>query len=171
MSAATSKRVIRTGLAAAALVAALGGAGLSPARADPEPQVLPDTFTRGACYSVAYREGRMIAWGRWEQKYPLAKMRDAGFAEGTPSWVMQMVNAWVEDAYVWKVTDDQVLLWAKELGDTSHLPAAEKLTVHETIAIWMRRLARDCDAHADGQQTRAAGPVVAREEAQRIPAP
>ncbi len=41
--------------------------------------------------------------------------------------------------------------WAAELGSVDDLPSAEGLSVHETIAIWMRRIARRCgerDAHA-----------------------
>lgn len=172
MFAATSKRRFPAALAVAASVSlAASLAASSSAYADPEPEALPDAFTRPACYGVAYREGRMIAWARWEQKYSLAKMRQVGFAEGTPAWAMQLVNAWVEDAYVWKATDEQIARWAKELGDTSFLPRADKLSVHETIAIWMRRLAMDCDAHADGQQTRAGQAVVAQDESLRVPAP
>lgn len=169
MFAATSKRRNRAAVAAAAV---LSLAALSPsAYADPEPEALPGAFTRPACYGVAYREGRMIAWARWEQKYPLAKLRQVGFAEGTPAWAMELVNGWVEDAYVWKATDDQIRRWAQELGDTSFLPSPDKLSVHETIAIWMRRLAMDCDAHADGQQTKAAHAIVAQDESLRMPAP
>lgn len=172
MFAATHKRWKPAPCAAAiALSIAALGAATPSAYADPEPVALPSEFTRPACYGVAYREGRMIAWARWEQQYSLAKARQVGFAEGTPVWAMQLVNAWVEDAYVWKVTDEQILRWAQELGDISSLPRADKLSVHETIAIWMRHLAMDCDAHADGQRTQAAPAVVARDESLRIPAP
>lgn len=172
MFAATSKRWNCAGIAAAAVLGLAALGALSPsAYADPGPEPLPNGFTRPACYGVAYREGRMIAWARWEQKYSLARMREVDFAEGTPAWAMQLVNAWVEDAYTWKATDEQIRRWAQELGDTSFLPRADTLSVHETIAIWMRHLARDCDAHADGQQTMAPAAVVAQDESLRTPAP
>lgn len=172
MFAATSKRRSRAARSAAIVLSFVALGAVSPsANADPEPAALPGEFTRPACYGVAYREGRMIAWARWEQKYSLAKLRQIGFAEGTPAWAMELVNAWVEDAYVWKATDEQIQRWAQELGDASFLPKADKLSVHETIAIWMRRLALDCDAHASGQQARAAQSVIAQEASMRIPAP
>lgn len=172
MFVATSKRRSRAALSAAMMLSFVAlGAASSSANADPEPAALPGQFTRPACYGVAYREGRMIAWARWEQKYPLAKMRQIGVAEGTPAWAMELVNTWVEDAYVWKATDEQIKRWAQELGDTSFLPRADKLSVHETIAIWMRRLATDCDAHADGRQAEAAPAVIAQDASLRIPAP
>jgi hypothetical protein len=101
-------------------------------------------FSRAACYSLVQREGRMIAWGRWEQGYSLEKMSGGTFDAGTPEWAVRMVRHWIADAYSWQATDEQVRQWAEELGNTANLPAANRLTRDETIAIWLRRIAREC---------------------------
>lgn len=111
----------------------------------------PEAFDRLACYRMVQHEGRMIAWARWEQRFSEEKTRTGRFAQGTPLWMMEVIDDWIADAYAWRVTNEQVLHWARELGNTDGLPPAEQLSVPETIAIWMRRIARDCDrrqAHA-----------------------
>jgi hypothetical protein len=117
-----------------------------PAAADPghDSAPTPDHFDRLACYQLVRKEGRMNAWARWEQGYSLEKARAGQFAQGTPVWVVDLVRAWIADAYSWQVTDEQVHQWAAELGNTSDLPSANGLSRHETIAIWMRRIARQC---------------------------
>jgi hypothetical protein len=116
-----------------------------PAFADPEgPIVLPETFNRVACYQMVQQEGRMIAWARWEQGYSQDKMQSAPFAPETPTWMVKMVQRWISDAYNWEVTDEQVYQWAAELGNTDDLPTASRLSPHQTIAIWMRRIAKQC---------------------------
>jgi hypothetical protein len=117
-----------------------------PAAADPghgSPPA-PEAFDLMACYELVRNEGRMIAWARWELGYSLEKTRAGQFAEGTPVWVVDLVKAWIADAYSWQVTDEQVHQWAAELGNTADLPSASGLSRHETIAIWMRRIARQC---------------------------
>ncbi|MCW5620043.1 MAG: hypothetical protein KIS79_02920 [Burkholderiales bacterium] len=113
-----------------------------PAR---DPGRMPEAFNRLACYRMVQHEGRMIAWARWEERLSEEKTRTGGFALGTPPWVMNVIDEWIADAYAWRVTNEQVLHWAQELGNTDALPQAEELSVPEIIAIWMRRIARDCD--------------------------
>jgi hypothetical protein len=60
--------------------------------------------------------------------------------------MIDLVQGWIADAYEWRATDEQVLQWARELGNAEDLPHADRLTVSETIAIWMRRIARQCAA-------------------------
>jgi hypothetical protein len=57
-----------------------------------------------------------------------------------------LVQEWITDAYQWQATDDQILQWASELGNVQDLPHADRLNVHETTAIWLRRIARQCQA-------------------------
>jgi hypothetical protein len=57
-----------------------------------------------------------------------------------------MVKTWIADAYSWQVTDEQIYEWAKELGNTDDLPSATGLNRHIQIAIWMRRIVRQCEA-------------------------
>jgi hypothetical protein len=119
---------------------------LAPAAfADPEgPRDTPAQFTRMACYDLVQHEGRMIAWGRWEQGFSQERMRSAPFAPDTPQWMVSMVQRWIADAYSWQVTDEQIYQWAEELGNTANLPSANRLSPHVTIAIWMRRIAKQC---------------------------
>ncbi len=122
-----------------------------PAAADPRnPYQLPDRFDRVVCYWVAQQVGRTIAWARWEQDYPEAKTRAAGLGQGTPPWVSEVVNDWIADAYAWQATDDQVRTWAEELGDVTEVPPADRLSRFQTIAVWMRRIGRDCDTRGSG---------------------
>lgn len=106
----------------------------------------PANFSSIACYQLVQDVGRMIAWARWEEGFSLEKTRSAPFREGTPVWIVDMVNGWITDAYQWQPTDEQVLQWATELGDARNLPHAAQLDVHQTIAIWMRRIGRQCSA-------------------------
>ncbi len=133
---------------AACAVALLASA---PASADPRnPYQLPEKFDRVVCYWVAQQLGRTIAWARWEQDYTEAKTRAAGLGQGTPTWVTDVIGDWIGDAYAWRPTDEQVRTWAEELGDVGDVPRASDLTRYQTIAVWMRRIGRDCDARETG---------------------
>jgi hypothetical protein len=103
-------------------------------------------FTPAVCYALVQDAGRMIAWARWEQGFSLEKTRSAPFPEHTPSWMIDLVQDWITDAYQWQATDEQILQWASELGNVQNLPRANQLNSHETIAIWMRHIARQCGA-------------------------
>lgn len=118
------------------------------ARADPArgDQRLPASFDRPACYWVAQSAGRGIARARWELHQPEAKIRSAPLPQHTPDWIVAVVGDWITDAYRWTPTDADVRAWAEELGNAADVPPAAQLTVSETIAIWMRRIGRDCDA-------------------------
>ena len=120
------------------------------AQADParDPRGMPNQFSTAACYELVQDAGRMIAWARWERRFPLEKARSGGFRDDTPAWAIDLVGGWIADAYQWQVTDEQVFEWAAELGSVENLPHADRLTVHETIAIWMRRIARQCNGHS-----------------------
>jgi hypothetical protein len=120
---------------------------LAPAKADPMPNHT-GALTRGTCYELVQDAGRMIAWARWEQGFSLEKTRSAQFPPDTPPWMLSLVQDWITDAYQWQVTDEQVLQWAAELGNTDDLPPATQLSRHETIAIWIRRIARQCSARS-----------------------
>ncbi len=134
--------------AAGAIAAMLA---FAPAAADPRnPYQLPEQFDRAVCYWVAQQVGRTIAWARWEQHYTEAKTRAVGFGQGTPAWVTEVVGDWITDAYAWQPTDEQVRVWAEELGDVAEVPHANQLTRDQTIAVWMRRIGRDCDAREAG---------------------
>jgi len=117
----------------------------------------PQTFNVVACYQLAQHEGRMLAWARWEKRFSLEKIRSAEFGKNTPTWVVDRLQTWITDAYIWQVTDAQVQQWAVELGNAQDLPRASGLTVHQTIAIWMRRINRQCDS----QQEQASAPEAA----------
>ena len=90
----------------------------------------------------------MIAWARWEQHFPLEKTRSAPFPPNTPPWMIELVQEWITDAYQWQATDEQILQWASELGNVENLPHPAQLSAHETIAIWMRHIARQCSARS-----------------------
>ena len=105
----------------------------------------PPDYTAAACYGLVQNTGRAIAWARWEKGLSLEKTRSASFRAGTPGWVIDLVNGWIDDAYQWRVTDQQIRQWGAELGSVDDLPSAEALSVHEKIAIWMRRIGRQCD--------------------------
>ena len=118
--------------------------------ADPErdPRGMPQQFSTVACYELVQDAGRMIAWARWERHFSLEKARSGGFRADTPGWAIDLVGSWITDAYQWQATDEQVFEWAAELGNVDNLPHADRLTVHETIAIWMRRIGRQCNSHS-----------------------
>jgi len=118
-----------------------------------EYQPPPAEFSTVACYGLVEAAGRSIAWARWEKHLSLEKTRSAPFRAHTPAWVIDLVQGWIDDAYQWRATEEQIRQWADELGSVEDLPNAEALNVHETIAIWMRRIGRQCnevDAHAGG---------------------
>lgn len=102
-------------------------------------------FSPVACYQLVQQAGRMIAWARWEEGFSLEKIRSGQFREGTPDWMIVLVQGWITDAYHWRATDEQVYQWAAELGNVDNLPGADQLSAHQTIAIWLRRIARQCD--------------------------
>jgi len=102
-------------------------------------------FSVAACYGLVQAAGRPIAWARWEKHLSLDKTRSAPFRANTPDWVIDLVKGWIDDAYQWRVTDAQIRQWAAELGSEEDLPSADALSVHQTIAIWMRRLGRQCE--------------------------
>jgi len=124
---------------------------LPQAQADPDrsSERTPAKFDLYACYQLVRHEGRMIAWARWEERFPLETARSAQFADGTPAWVVDLVGGWITDAYAWQPTEEQIWQWAAELGNTENLPDVQHLTKHETIAIWLRRIARQCSSHLD----------------------
>jgi hypothetical protein len=105
----------------------------------------PPDYSAAACYGLVQNAGRAIAWARWEKGLSLEKTRSAPFRANTPNWVIDLVKGWIDDAYQWRATDQQIRQWAAELGSVDDLPSAEALSVHEKIAIWMRRIGRQCD--------------------------
>jgi hypothetical protein len=105
----------------------------------------PPEFSSTACYGLVEAAGRSIAWARWEQHLSLNQTRSAPFRPDTPAWVIDLVNGWIDDAYQWRATDQQIRQWAAELGSVEDLPSANALSVPETIAIWMRRIGRHCN--------------------------
>jgi len=120
---------------------------LAPAKADPM-RSEAHALTPAVCYELVQDAGRMIAWARWEQGFSLEKTRSAPFPANTPPWMIALVQDWITDAYQWQATDEQILQWASELGNTDDLPHAAQLSRHETIAIWMRHIARQCNARS-----------------------
>jgi len=139
-------RPIRDAVLVWGLVLLLYAVLAGPVQADPleRSQALPYRFSTAACYQLVQDAGRMIAWARWEQGYTLEKTRAAQFPTETPPWMLELVQAWITDAYEWQATDDQILQWASELGSVHDLPRVSQLNRHETIAIWLRRIARGC---------------------------
>jgi hypothetical protein len=112
---------------------------------------VPPEFNAVACYQLVQDSARPIAWARWEKGFSLEKTRSAKFRADTPVWAINLVQEWIADAYQWRASDEQVRQWAAELGSVDDLPSADALSVHETIAIWIRRIARRCgerDVHA-----------------------
>jgi len=122
-----------------------------PATAHSQESPSPE-FNAAACYQLVQNAGRQIAWARWEQRLSVEKTQSAELHDGTPVWASRLVREWIADAYEWHASDEQIRQWASELGSVDHLPSAEQLSVHESIAIWMRRIGRQCGertAHAD----------------------
>lgn len=145
----------------------LGVAILAPrlAIADAELPALPDTYSQSVCRALVMDAGRMIAWARWERNLTLERVRSEPVREGTPGWVVQLVQSWMTDAYQWQPTNEQIHLWAAELGSTKFLPRVEQLTKHETIAIWMRRIARGCPEAQEAASAAVDAGVAGRSEA------
>lgn len=141
-------RPVRDAVLVWGLVLLLYAVLAGPAQADPMERspAMPYRFSTAACYQLVQDAGRMIAWARWEQGYSLEKTRAAQFPSETPPWMIELVQAWITDAYEWHATDDQILQWASELGSVHDLPRASQLNPHETIAIWLRRIARGCQS-------------------------
>jgi hypothetical protein len=102
-------------------------------------------FSPVACYQLVQDAGRMIAWARWEQGFSLEKTRSSEFRADTPDWMIALVQGWISDAYQWRATDEQIHQWAAELGNVDNLPRAEQLSADQSIAIWLRRIARQCN--------------------------
>jgi hypothetical protein len=78
----------------------------------------------------------------------MEKTRSAVLRDDTPSWAVDLENEWIGDAYEWRASTEQIQQWAAELGSVDDLPSAQQLSVHETIAIWMRRIGRECSQRA-----------------------
>jgi hypothetical protein len=133
-------------LALAALFALTFLAVLAPlarAASDESGMVAPPLFDTAACYQLVQDTGRMIAWARWELGAPENAVV-VRFDDGTPEWIVDLTERWVEDAYHWEITDDQVRQWASELGEYAESSRADQLTTPQTIAVWLRRIALQC---------------------------
>ena len=128
--------------AAAMLAMVLAPLQSGPARAQDR---LPPEFNPVTCHQLAEEAGRMIAWARWEGGYSLDKTLSGQFREDTPAWMVDLVEGWIVDAYQWQATDEQIEQSAAEVGYAGELPRAEQLNVGQTIALWMQRIARQCD--------------------------
>jgi len=102
-------------------------------------------FSAAACQQLVQDAGRPIAWARWEKGLSLEKTRSAKLRDSMPGWVGQLVQEWIADAYQWRANDEQIRQCAAQLGSVEDLPSAARLSVHETIGIWVRRIARQCD--------------------------
>jgi hypothetical protein len=93
------------------------------------------------CYARVNDTGRWIAFNRWEDNQPYVKLQ---FQGAIPQWVKDLFEEWNKDAYSWEPTEEEIYLWATELGNTENLPTVQQLTKHQKIAIWLRRIARGC---------------------------
>jgi hypothetical protein len=152
--------VLNAGIALALLLVAC--MAHSPAAFAHAYEPAPLEFSAGACYRLVQEAGRPIAWARWEKGLSLEKTRSTGLRDDKPAWVIDLVRGWISDAYRWRATDEQIRQWAAELGSVDNLPSVETLSVHETIAIWLRRIARLCDerdVHASASANLIGGDV------------
>ena len=140
-------RVRNTALVLGLLLCALMAHAPRPAAAHGQHSI-PLEFNAAACYGLVQDAGRHIAWARWEQGLPVEKTRSAVLRGDTPSWAVDLENDWIGDAYEWRASSEQIQQWAAELGSVDDLPSAQQLSVHETIAIWMRRIGRECAQRA-----------------------
>ena len=131
------------------------GVELAHAAAERGHEAAPTEFSAAACYQLVRNTGRQIAWARWEQAFPVEKTRAAVLRDGSPSWAIDLQNQWISDAYQWHASDEQIRQWAAELGSVDNLPRADDLSVHESIAIWMRRIGRECGEYAGRTKTAA----------------
>jgi hypothetical protein len=129
------------GMTALALLAVL----MPMARAAPDEggEGTPQVFDTAACYQLVQDTGRMIAWARWELRAPQASVM-VRFEDDTPEWIVDLTHRWIEDAYHWEATDDQIRQLASEPGDGIGSSRADELTAPQTIAIWLRRIAQQC---------------------------
>jgi hypothetical protein len=125
------------------------------AAADRGHEAAPSEFSASACYQFVRNTGRQIAWARWEEAFPVETARATVLRDGSPSWAIDLQNQWISDAYQWRASDEQIRQWAAELGSVDNLPRAEDLSVHESIAIWMRRIGRECGEYAARADTAA----------------
>ena len=106
---------------------------------------LPDQFDSSTCYQLVRETGRIIAWARWEEGFPLEKTRKGQFREDTPVWMSELVQNWITDAYQWQATDEQIRQLAMELGYAGELPRVDQLNTRQTMNLWMQRIAHNCD--------------------------
>ena len=102
-------------------------------------EVAPPVFDAAACYQLVNDTGRKIAWARWELGAPEDNVV-VRFDDDTPEWIVDLTQRWIEDAYHWQVTEEQV----RQLDGASWLSASPELTTPQTIALWLRRIARQC---------------------------
>lgn len=131
-----------------ALISLAASIPMARAALEPSGDGVPQVFDTLACYQLVQDTGRMIAWARWEVGASEDRVV-VQFEEHTPEWIVDLTNRWIADAYHWEVTDDQVRQWATELGDRTASLRAGELTRHQTIAVWLRRIARQCrEQHA-----------------------
>lgn len=133
-----------TGFLLGLLLCAFMAQSSRPAAAHDEEESASPEFNPAACYQLVRNAGRHIAWARWEQQFPVEKTRSAVLREATPEWAVDLEKRWISDAYEWRASDEQIWQWAAELGSVDDLPSADQLSVHESIAIWLRRIARQC---------------------------
>ena len=105
-------------------------AGAAPAAAD---SMAPPVFDTGACYQLVNDTGRKIAWARWQLGAPEDNVV-VRFDDDTPEWIVDLTRRWIEDAYHWRATDDQ----------ERQARGAGEFTTPETMAMWLRRIARQC---------------------------
>jgi len=117
---------------------------LARAAAERGQEAAPMEFSVAACYQLVRNAGRQIAWARWEREFPVERTRAAVLREATTEWTIELEQKWISDAYEWRASDEQIRQWAAELGSVEDLPSAEQLSVHESIAIWLRRIGREC---------------------------
>jgi hypothetical protein len=136
---------IATGAVSSILALVFLAALMPMARAAPEERDdgTPEVLDAAACYQLVQDTGRMIAWARWELGAPESNVV-VRFEDDTPEWIVDLTNRWIADAYHWEATDDQIRQWTTELGEGTGSSRADQLTTPQTIAIWLRRIARQC---------------------------
>jgi hypothetical protein len=121
----------------------LAGVAHGAAAEEPNDGAAPQVFDAASCYQLVSETGLKIAWARWEVGAPEANVV-ARFDDETPEWIVDLTQRWIADAYHWQATEEQVRQWAQELGNPapSH---PDQLTPHQTMAIWLHRIARTCN--------------------------
>lgn len=133
---------ISTWTSAAFLFAILSSTVLVPdagAASEARDEAAPPVFDAAACYQLVSDTGRKIAWARWEIGAPEDNVV-VRFDDDTPEWIVDLTQRWIEDAYHWQATDDQV----RQLGAAGALSPSQELTTPQTIALWLRRIALQC---------------------------